>query len=423
MGTPRHRSTVVHSEPVTTFLSQEITYDRHLDSRVMDDVITSDYSRRSTDGEILINPLEFVVNRHVLPDDTINWTETSTGDSFSVPDSATANVLRSTIGYLPQTENLYVPSTTIDEDEELDLRRQLALAFVDKPQYGFGEDLFEIAETIRFLKNPFNSIIKLLRAFDLKASGRLSKMDHIRDFARKSEAVAEVWASYSFALAPLVRSIENALDALHDTSTLSLRRTSRSKNTIGVSNSADFVGSFWGGQGLPLFGANATATRTQSIEFHAGIVYDAPQRGYLIDKLGLRNKDLIVTAWEVIPMSFMLDRIVSVKNVLSSSINLLDPTVSIKGGFVTKRKTERYSVLQTDFGFTRDGHVLNTFAAQPHVTEKFTMTREKWDPSIADSLPLFNPKELVNSATKMADLASLLTLQIVPLIRKYYTYV
>jgi len=391
----------------------------------MNDVVTENYSSRKAAGEIIINPLVFSSVNHVLFDDDCSYKRTSLGDvDITVPDSASAHILRAAIGYLPQARNVDGGRLTVDADHELELRKQAALAWVDEPQYGFGEDLFEIRETIDLIRNPLLSIRKLLKAFDKDAQKALSRKGQVLDFARKAESIAGVWAQYSFAFAPLVRSLEEAFIAFNDKSTLAFRRTSRSKGAVTDFSESEHTG-YSGGSSffhIPAHIATGVVTKTASVSFQAGIHYEASQGGTIQEKLGLRNKDLIVTAWEVIPMSFMIDRIVSIKSSLQSFLNLVDPNVEILGGFVTRREEHTYSMQLTELELANTSYTDLTWSALPHVSQEFTMTREKWDPSIGAALPLPNPVELINSASKVADLVSLLSLTVFPLIRKYYVY-
>jgi len=421
---PRHRESVDFTDPVSTSWVAPISYDRHYSKRTMDDVVTSDYARRSASGEVIINPLTFVSENHLMTDDECTFHRYSkTPDLISVPDCASANIMRAIIGYVPQIFNIDGEPLDGDVDYEIELKKQLALSFVDEPQFGFGEDLFEIGETIRFLANPTKSIIALFKAFDKKAAKVTSAKDVINDSVKKAEAIAKVWAEYSFAILPLVRSIEEAIEALYTSETLSLRRTSRSKGSVVNREVSYRSGSYSGISSLyiPPCGGMAEIIRATSVDFSIGLTYESEQSLGLRSKLGLRNKDLIVTAWEVLPLSFMIDRIVSIKNALKSFLVLTDSNVDVLGGFVTKRESVEYSIQLVDFELTTTEYTELSWFAFPHVSQTFTYTREKWDPSFANSITLPNPVELVNSASKVADLLSLLTLNIGPLIRKYYS--
>jgi len=425
--TPRFRESVDYTDPQSTGWTAPITYDRHYSKREMSDVITSDYSSRRKAGEIIINPMSFSSVNHLLMDDQITYQRLSLGPiDIDVPPAASAHWMRAAIGYVPQTRNIDGALLTIDADNEIELRKQLALSFVDEPQYGFGEDLFEIKETIQFLRSPLASITKLLKAFDKDAVKALSltKKGRVLSFSRRAEAIAGVWATYSFALAPLIRSLEDAIEALNDKSSLAFRRTSRSKGELFDSTTSKVSGYYPGINffNIPQLTATAEIVKTSTVSFQAGLHYEATQHGTVTEKLGLRNKDLVVTAWEVIPMSFMLDRIISIKNSIKSFTNLVDPNVEILGGFVTRREEQTYSIQLVECDLADTRYDALTWSALPHVSQTFTYTREKWDPSITNALPLPNPVELVNSVSKVADLLALLTLTIFPLIRKYYVY-
>lgn len=421
----RHRESVDYTDPKSSAWVAPISYDRHYSKRTMDDVLSSRYKARSANGEVIINPLSFTSENHLLQDDTCTYTRDRVPDvEFDVPDSASANIMRAVIGYVPQTNNIDGTPLDVDVDGEVELRQQLALSFVDEPQYGFGEDLFEIQETLRFLKNPLASIHKLLKAFDKNAIKALNRKGQVLSFARKAEAVAGVWATTSFALLPLIRSVEQAIEALNDKSSLSIRRTSRSKGVVLDRKVTTRAGSYSGISvlNIPPMGCTAEIVQTHTLSIHAGISYEAQQLGSVTEKLGLRNKDLLVTAWEVIPMSFMFDRIISVKNSIKSITNLIDPNVELLGGFVTKRNDVSYSIQLIDFEITGGDYENLTWSALPHISQDFTMTREKWDPSLTNALPIPNPVELVNGVAKVADLLSLIALTVFPLIRKYYVY-
>jgi hypothetical protein len=422
-ATDRHREQLLKSDYVYSSFWYAIEYHREYLKKSMDDVVVSRYLERIAAGEIIINPLSFTVETIDLPDDLIAYQpDGHPSYPVSTNSSSSALWLRGCVGYVPQSymfppaRNGSLPGppcVDIDLDKEIDLRKQLSLAFVDKPQYDFGEDLAEIGETIKFIRRPLQSLIVLFKSFKKKASRVSSSKQGLLNAVERSKALAGVWASYSFAAAPLIRSIDNALDALEDKSTLNLRRTSRSKDDLTDIASETVSGSHSSGNS-----ASCLITNSREVSLHAGVIYDAPQRGDLISKLGLRNKDLAVTAWEVVPMSFMLDRVISVKNALASIINLIDPNVEIKGAFSMTREKHTHTVLQTSCS-GNPGVAITTFAPLPHVHEYFTMSREEWIPNITTSLPLLNPKELINSASKTADLAALVTLQIAPLLKDF----
>jgi hypothetical protein len=421
---PRHRAELVHNDSVTSTLFHTVTYWKRYEDKVMDDVLTRNFHTRAAAGEIIVNPLTYVVRKSTIPDDVASWKNELTGVTHSVDDCASLHLLRTTCGYLPRNV-LEFPGTAeipLDTGHELYLRKQAALAFIDKPQFDFGEDLAEITETVDLLVNPLKSLRKLLKAFNKDVDKALNAKGALLSFSRKAEAIAGIWAQYSFAIAPLMRSIEDLLVAVQAKSDLALRKTSRSKGTLEGFTTDQISGSHGGSPKTPAMSNTYEVTNVKTVSFHVGITYDAPQLDTVRNKLGLENKDLLITAWEIVPLSFMVDRIVSIKNVLSSLLNLADPNVEIKGGFVTKRVEEKLTVLATDWSIQTPTDSLVNFAPLPHVVEKFTMTREAWLPTLVNAVPIPNPKELVRTASHVADLASLVTLTLGPLIRKTFIY-
>lgn len=415
----RQRSVIVTNNPVSHTFWYPISYNRSYEKRDISDVVVPDFHRRSRRGELFFNPLLLEIEKMYLPDDVI--THKSVGyEPYTPSGSSSAHYMRAILGYIPQDADfdtgngsLPGPVVTLDESDEIELRKQASLAFVDSPQYDFGEDLFELRETIRFLKSPLSSIERLLKSFSKDVDNIPQLYGRARQQLYRAERIAELWATYSFALRPLIQSLDNAISAFYDSSTLPLRRTSRSKSTLSGTLSSNLSGTHLGSGNK----GTATITNFRSIDFHVGLVYDAPQRGSITEKLGLRLKDLPKTLWEVFPLSFMIDRVVNIGNVVSSLINLSDANVKIRGGFVVRRSLSTHTVMLTSVTPPL-GTTITAFSPLPHYHEKFSMTREAWLPSLSTGLrPLLNPRMLIKDLTSVADLIALIVLRAGPLAR------
>lgn len=415
-GIPRSRTRYLRDEMVNTALWYSISYNRDFRKEVMTDYVVKNFRSLSKSGEVIINPLSYSCEVRYLPNDTITWQ--STGYPPATADkSGSANYMRGCLGYVPQNADwrngvvsgsLPGYATSSNDTAEFDLRKQAAMAFVDKPQYDFGEDLLSIRETLRFLRNPLESIYHLFTAFGKRASAIENGKQYASSIA-KARAIAELWATYSFSIRPLIQSCENAIKALEDETVLPFRRTSRSKSVLTQTTVRTYSGSHTSGNYM-----TAVVTNVRTADFHVGVVYDAPQRVSLQSKLGLRLKDWPTTLWEVIPMSFMVDRMMNIKNFILGLVNLNDPEVKIKGGFLVKRQRDSHTVLATSLRPPK-GTAILAFSPLPHYHEYFLMTREKWIPNVSDTLPLWNPKELVKDLTRVADLLALIVLIASPL--------
>jgi hypothetical protein len=122
--------------------------------------------------------------------------------------------------------NSAVPKTpaieaVVEDDAELVAKAKLkALSYIDTGSYSFGEDVGEYRETVRFLKNPLSSMVRLGEQYRKTYYKKFVKRTAKWDLAA---AHAEVYAQYRFALSPLIRSSYDAIKALRSGNALSQR--------------------------------------------------------------------------------------------------------------------------------------------------------------------------------------------------------
>lgn len=296
--------------------------------------------------------------------------------------------------------------------------KALALSNIDSTPYAFGEDTLEIRETLRFIRSPLGSLANLGKNFksDVRKAKRLqkrtysSKARRVKDYARtakaigesQTKAVADVWLSYQFAASPLVRSLADALDAyVVEAPAIPVRRNARgfSEDEVTVRDQSKVLA------------VGPGDTRTYSLErfvshdYHASILYEVTNPVHDLKwKLGFRLKDLPTTLWQIVPLSFMIDRVWDVTSFSKGIINLSDPKVKILSAAVRLKQLNRESyqiVGETNdiyTGFNQGGK---------HVEEEFLYQRDPWIPSVVDTVPQTSLKTLVDSASKIADLAAL----------------
>jgi len=266
-----------------------------------------------------------------------------------------------------------------------------AIARIDKSTYAFGEDLLEIRQTLRFLKRPFKSLTDLSRAyrkfFTYKRSRGMSLLD----------AHAQAWLQYRFAVGPLVRSLHDAVEALSvDDVPFPKRLTARGFEQDEVNfydPSYDF--------GINTFSRSLKASQ----KVKATILYEVnnPRRDWQF-KLGLRAKDIPATIWAVMPYSFMVDRVLNVTDFVQAVTNLVDPDISILAGSVSTRTSHLRKIqLMSSEPSGWSAEVLG----EQIVRDDFSYNRSPWEPSVLDTIPDLDVRGLVDSATKLADLAAL----------------
>jgi hypothetical protein len=307
------------------------------------------------------------------------------------------------------------PSSGKDVEELITRAKLVALSNMDRSPYAFGEDLGEIGETIRFLRNPLSSLASLGKKFRKSYQTRLKKTDYRG--LRKSQrylggrapstkqildAHASTWLEYRFAASPLVRSAWDAVQAfVHTRKTYPKRVVAR-----GFSAYEDNVSSNY----TSVKSANDKATWdvnvSRSQKVHAVIIYewDNPIKDTYW-ALGLTPKDIPYTIWQLLPFSFMVDRVTDISSMIRAGMNLGDSELKVLAGNFTVRDEK---VKKTRFlSRTTTGY---TIQVSPSTVEEttYTQTRTPWNPSVRDLQPGFTPGRLIGDLTSTADLVSLI---------------
>jgi len=173
------------------------------DDEEMTDYVTPDFKARINAGEILNNPC--------------NYTRVSSsagGGSLKLVNKSDPNdiYLSSGSGSITLHEFNTSPVQPIafetgDRDSyAVSQAKAKALGFLDSSPYKFGEDILELHKTIRYLRNPVGSLVKLGKDF---------RKQYKRDGARFRRELlnnsSQTWLEYRFALSPLLRSMQSAL--------------------------------------------------------------------------------------------------------------------------------------------------------------------------------------------------------------------
>lgn len=360
-------------------------------TETMDDFITPDFSRISASGIIVVNPLNHVIEEEICPGTGL-YQAYKSGNLLE--EISSDNLNKHFLTTYPASSLGYPSLGTFDMAALEQKARNNALSQIDSTPYSFAEDVFELRETLRFLRNPVKALRGLSRAF----SKDVNRLTAKRKYLKRSKAVADVWLQYRFAVSPLVRSsvalVKAALDKKLERPK---RRTARGyANDVYSSNTnEEHKGHcYW------------NRTCDDSISFRSGVVYEVSNP--VIDwryKYGLRLKDVPETIWAVLPYSFMVDRVVNISRTVRGLTNLLDPSIKIKGGWSGYRRTSLRStslVKQVTSGWQFQ------ITPQTSMFRQNTKIREVWEPSLIDTVPTINIKGLVDDSTKIADLGALI---------------
>lgn len=444
-STPRTRSrssgpessTVENTYIVGTGPATQGSFVDTWETEVMEDVVSDNYDARIKSGEIINNPCDYTVSRRTN-------SGAATVISYNPPYTGTKTTVSQTgpmTQYMLSTENAtgyeFLPSFA-PSSASVEEAKAKAIANIERTPFAFGEDIGEIRETLRFLRNPIATVYNTALSFrhDLdklsglkssrqsiadrvrrknrdvlkqrKAESLLARVEQIRARHLKSATrrelrnIASVWAEYQWALLPTVRSISDAMEAYYTPvrGTVPERLSAR-----GYSSSFEEL------SGTHTYTNRHTfaSTSSLSVDIKASILYEItnPVRDWRY-KLGLRGKDIPTTAWQLMPLSFMVDRVIDISSFSAGVMNMLDPHVKILSACV-RTKTEKLGSVQ----YT--GYVPSTLwsaSGQGNTLKDtdFRYQREPWTPLIQDTVPTFKPLGLVEDATKVFDLAAVSTL-------------
>jgi len=372
--------------------------------RKFSDYVDESFHARSRAGEVFNNPCALI-----LQSVTCSSGEDSTYVRQKV--SAPAQTVTKTVGnfttygYLrsaaPIQSQMHLYALPVPRESECEsICKQHAVAHIDQTPYEFFEDLAEIRETLQFLRNPIKSLANLAKAYKI-SKRKLTK----KSVKHEAKALADLWNTYRFAAAPLVRSIMTALEAYNERDIpMRTKRRSAHGKCLFTSDDAQSDTQYKGAYEEFKY----SIARTAEIAGHASILYevDNPLDNWSF-RLGLRLKDIPVTAWEVVPLSFMVDRIVNIKQAIAGLTNLLDPTVSILAASYTTKITQSNKCSLTDIVWA-DGSYNVTITNPDYVEHKnFYYTREVWSPTVSDTFPTFTPGGLVKDFSSTLDLLAI----------------
>jgi hypothetical protein len=402
----------------------------------MDDVVVDNYHAQIKAGAIINNPCDYSVSKREDsgPSTEISYNPPYSGTSTTV--SQTGPITQYRLSQENATGYEYLPSLA-PSGASVAEAKQKAIANIERTPFAFGEDIGELRETFKFLRNPIATVYNTALSFrhDLdklsglkssrqsiadrvrrknrdvlkqrKAESLLARVEQLRERHLKSATrrelrnIASVWAEYQFALAPLVRSVSDVMEAFSQTEGSLPERLSargKSEHTEEISGTHTYANRH-----------SFESTSSLHVDIKASILYEVtnPVRDWRF-KLGLRGKDLPTTMWQLMPLSFMVDRMLDVSSFSAGMMNMLDPHVRILSACVRTKSTQTGSVRYT--GYVPSTLWSTTGSGNTLKDTEFRYLREPWTPLVQDTVPKFKPLGLVEDATKVFDLAAISTL-------------
>lgn len=276
---------------------------------------------------------------------------------------------------------------------------------VGRPDYSFGEPLGEILNTYRLIKAPFKTVTRLIKSFGKKVE-KAHKLSH----KRRAIYAASVYAEAKWGIRPLLKVVDDACaataDRLYKKQVHRIQRYSRTEEATGIN-----IGRTSASRNFLTTVNSHTYYVQKSIrvtrEVNVGIRFYYADTGGLSTLLGLRAQDIPGVVWELMPFSFLIDRVYNVKQFLNGSANFLSGTTKYIGGWESSRvKTETTLVVTNIHQSTSVNLRPSPSRTNPQITTDFSYGRDKWEPQLADARPPALAGKLVSSLSSTADLAA-----------------
>lgn len=286
-------------------------------------------------------------------------------------------------------------------DRLRDQAKLFAISNIDSTPYSFMEDLAELMSTFRYLKQKSRVLNKAARDYQRKKavskSHFLNKKKDISAWESSAE-MASLWLEYRFIINPIVRSLQDAMEAFNKRDVPYPKRWTARGKIEASENNAESFSAYYGN-------AHGFKQSHEHVEVKAGIMYNNTNtlsgwRFYL----GLRNKDIPVTLWNILPLSFMVDRLINISASIKAVTNIADPSIEILTAWVTVKHGTDRNFIYTSYD---DGWSQHALTGTPEKHKTFTYKRDPWALEFGDFIPGFTWGNVVSDATKIADLLSL----------------
>lgn len=261
----------------------------------MVDVVTPNFKKRSSNGQIFINPM------------TKTTVKTSGVRSGLWKRTRIAACSGTTVKAYEQDAYIGVPVKALVDDAAVSaavetaraLAGTAAQASIKEPEILGLAELAEIGKTFRMLRHPVENFNTFLKKIKRSRKYRTWKKTASRADSLASFLAAE-WLRYRYGITPLLSTINTLVDDLQTSIVEPTRSTARGFSSTAVQ--ADPSSSVYSNADCTW---RETYTDEVQISARAGILYQAKITG--LDKYGFSFGQVPATAFELTTLSFVLD--------------------------------------------------------------------------------------------------------------------
>ena len=206
-----YQSTLAYTALVGAGSSWSTTYTVGEDKDSIEDWVVPNFYQRREAGEIFNNSCSYGRSNTFCEGSAFgNYRKDSGSPKYTL-----SGPLTWYRGFKPGAE--FPPGDFAAPDESnAEYAKQKALAAIDPTPYAFGEDVLEIGETIRYLKNPIAGLARLSDTYRKAVYERSIRRAANGRSIGMAKAHAQVYLEHRFALTPLIRSVVDIQQAYND---------------------------------------------------------------------------------------------------------------------------------------------------------------------------------------------------------------
>jgi hypothetical protein len=298
-----------------------------------------------------------------------------------------------------------------------------ALSNMDKTKFSILEDLAEIKSAIGGLLKPAQNTIRAARSLSDRASkfervnGKIISYKRKGGVIIKSKITAKELAhlfgagylEVKFGLAQLFYTgftIGNLIESTMVNSAVhrDTRRYVAKGKALDLSTKSGVVQPT-AANGYHLM----NYYQERSFEARAGILYTIKNAAHFDNlswQLGLGYKEIVPIAWNVMRLSWMVDRVVNVTGAIRAVENFLDPDINILSAWV-RLDEKRVYTRRVYATAPRSGEKSRSVNGDTATDVDCAHTRTPWVPTIADTVPKIDLSGAVNSVGNVLDIVAL----------------
>jgi hypothetical protein len=364
------------------------------------------------DGVFPINPLSYVCSIDAEASGQLVWRYNNIPNWVIIEGNCLQMLSSNITGW--SALNPSIPGFIISDWQAL--ARNDCLARMDNPEYSFAEPLAEVGKTLRTIKQPLRALKRIISSF-------ARKRHQYNDFRRThiaAEQLSDLWLSHSLNAGPNIRTVTDAIDAFASRSIVKgfakIRKVSATheQSRVGTATSlADTFNFTRSGFSGVSWAADRRNTLHRTFLVTAALYYKSLDDNTEASYLGLRARDLPGLAWDLVPLSFMIDRLWNVSRFIKISSSLLSSRVRVLSGYETYRQTDRLTrkvsnIIRTTSNVYNTASNCRPTDTPSWSTTTFSFGRSRWKPTAFDALPPNRAGKLLGSLSSTADAVSLM---------------